>query len=58
MRKWRQPGDNKSQLVLNEEYGVLTPEEWSTTIGLEDLTNPVDTPEDDSVSDPDGERDR
>lgn len=27
---------------LNERYGTMTPEEWSTTLGIEDLTNPVD----------------
>ena len=27
---------------LDEQYGAMTPEEWSTTLGIEDLTNPVD----------------
>ena len=31
---------------LNERYGTMTPEEWATTLGIEDLTNPVDTPDD------------
>jgi predicted nucleic acid-binding Zn-ribbon protein len=30
---------------LDENYGIMTPEEWSTAIGIEDLTNPVDTPD-------------
>jgi hypothetical protein len=30
---------------LHERYGTMTPEEWSTTLGIEDLTNPVDTEE-------------
>jgi len=30
---------------LDKEYGSMTPEEWSTTLGIEDLTNPVDAPE-------------
>jgi hypothetical protein len=28
---------------LHERYGEMTPEEWSTTLAIEDLTNPVDT---------------
>ena len=30
---------------LDEQYGKMTPEEWSTALGIEDLTNPVDTPD-------------
>lgn len=31
---------------LHERYGTMTPEEWSTTLAIEDLTNPVDQTED------------
>jgi hypothetical protein len=31
---------------LHEQYGILRPEEWSTLLAIEDLTNPVDPPND------------
>ncbi len=32
-------------VYLHECYGEMTPEEWSTTLAIEDLTNPVDATE-------------